>query len=414
MSFAAVSKKIDTYRDAVIELEGGLVAIPALSPSYGAPPEQTGEARKVEYLKRYLASHGITQLETIDAPDPSVPEGVRPSLVARVPGKAHDRTMWIMAHTDVVPPGDIEKWESDPWRLRVDGDKIYGRGVEDNQQGLVSAVMVARALLETGTTPPCDLAILFVADEECGSKFGIQYVLQHANPFKSSDLIVVPDGGAVDGSEIEIAEKSIMWVKFQLTGAQCHASTPERGINAMRGGANLIVRLDEMLHREFGDSDPVFAPPTSTFEPTKKANNVPAINIVPGDDVFFLDCRVLPKYELADVLARVDAVCRSVEKDFGVKVAMSFEQKEEAAPPTPANAPVVGLLKSAIKAVYGVDGKAVGIGGGTVAANLRREGLPCVVWSRMDETMHAPNENACITNILGDAKVLAHVLFAGK
>jgi succinyl-diaminopimelate desuccinylase len=182
----------------------------------------------------------------------------------------------------------------------------------------------------------------------------------------------------------------------------------------MRAGAHLIVRLDETLHRDFADSDPVFAPPTSTFEPTKKVSNVPAINIVPGDDVFFLDCRVLPKYELADVLERIDDASRSVEKDFGVEVAVSFEQKEEAAPPTPADAPVVGLLKSAVKAVYGVDGKAVGIGGGTVAANLRRVGLPCVVWSRMDETMHAPNENACVSNILGDAKVLAHVLFAGK
>lgn len=414
MPFATISKRIDTYRDAVIELERGLTAIPALSPTYEAPPEQTGEARKVAFLKSYLAKLGITQLETVDAPDPRVPEGVRPSLVARIPGQSRDRTMWIMAHTDVVPPGDLEKWQSDPWQLRVDGDKIYGRGVEDNQQGLVSAVMLAKALLESKEAPPCDLAILFVADEECGSKFGIHYVLEHANPFKANDLIVVPDGGAADGTEIEIAEKSIMWVKFQLKGSQCHASTPERGLNAMRAGANLIVRLDETLHREFADSDPVFAPPTSTFEPTKKLNNVPAINIVPGDDVFFLDCRVLPKYRLADVLERIDAACRSVEKDFGVEVAVSFEQKEEAAPPTPADAPVVGLLKSAVKAVYGVDGKAVGIGGGTVAANLRRVGLPCVVWSKMDETMHAPNENACVSNILGDAKVLAHVLFAGK
>jgi len=414
MSFAAISKKIDTYRDAVIELESGLTAIPALSPSYEAPPEQTGEARKVEFLKRYLASHGITQLETIEAPDPAAPEGVRPSLIARVPGKSHERTMWIMAHTDVVPPGDLEKWESDPWKLRVDGDKIYGRGVEDNQQGLVSAVMVARALIELGETPPCDLAILFVADEECGSKFGIQHVLATANPFRPNDLIFVPDGGAPDGTEIEIAEKSIMWIKFQLTGSQCHASTPERGINAMRAGAHLIVRLDEVLHREFGDSDPVFAPPTSTFEPTKKLNNVPAINIVPGDDVFFLDCRVLPKYKLADVIKRIDDACRAVEKELRVKVAYTFEQKEEAAPPTPRDAPIVGLLERAVKAVYGVDGKAVGIGGGTVAANLRRKGLPCVVWSKMDETMHAPNENACISNILGDAKVLAHVLYAGK
>src|SRR5512137_931037 len=101
MSFAAISKKIDTYRDAVIELESKLTAIPALSPTYAAPPEQTGEARKVAFLQSYLAKLGIPKLETIEAPDPSAPEGVRPSLIARLPGKSHERTMWIMAHTDV-------------------------------------------------------------------------------------------------------------------------------------------------------------------------------------------------------------------------------------------------------------------------------------------------------------------------
>ena len=67
------------------------------------------------------------------------------------------------------------------------------------------------------------------------------------------------------------------------------------------------------------------------------------------------------------------------------------------------------MLKKAVKEVYDIDAKPIGIGGGTVAACLRREDIPCVVWSKMDETMHGPNENAKISNILGDAKVIAHL-----
>jgi succinyl-diaminopimelate desuccinylase len=409
MPFSRIAKKLDTYREDIVELETGLTAIPALSPEYKAAPEETGEARKVEYLKRYLEEHGIADLEEIAAPDDRVPGGVRPSLVARVKGRSSDRTVWVMAHTDVVPPGDMSKWKSDPWTVRVDGDTLYGRGVEDNQQGLVAAVMAARALVETGTVPPYDLALLFVADEECGSRYGIQYVLERSNPFCPNDIIIVPDGGAKDGSEIEVAEKSIMWVKFKIEGAQCHASTPHAGVNAMRAGANLVVRLDSALHQAFADRDPVFEPPESTFEPTKKESNVGAVNIIPGEDIFYLDCRVLPRYPLDGVLAVFEEVCAGVREEFGVTVTFSFEQKEEAAPPTPEDAPVVGLLKAAVKEVYGVDARPVGIGGGTVAAYLRRKGLPCVVWSRMDETMHTPNERADIGNIIGDAKVIAHV-----
>jgi len=411
MGFPEVSAKIDGLREAAIELERELVAIPALSPDYDAPPEQTGETRKVEFLKRYLAEHGIDDLTEIEAPDERAPEGVRPSLIARIKGASSARTVWVMAHTDVVPPGDMSKWNSEPFELKVDGDRIYGRGVEDNHQGLVSGVLAARAFVETGTVPAYDIALLFVADEEVGSKYGIQYVLENSNPFTPDDLIVVPDGGAIDGSEIEVAEKSIMWVKLRLTGVQCHASMPDKGVNAMRAGANLIVRLDE-LNQIFDQRDPVFEPPRCTFEPTMKEANVPNVNTIPGDDVFCLDCRVLPTVKLDDVEAKIAEICAGVAEEFGVEVAYEFIQREEAAPATPVDAPVVGMLAEAVKEVYGVEARPVGIGGGTVAAYLRRKGLPCVVWSRMEETMHGPNECALVPNILGDAKVIARLAAA--
>jgi succinyl-diaminopimelate desuccinylase len=408
MGFVEVAEKIDTYAREVIELQRSLVPIPALSPTYQAPPEQTGEARKVAFLKQYLAEHGFEEIEEIEAIDERVPGGVRPNLIARVKGATSTRTTWVMAHTDVVPPGDLDKWTSEPFELKVDGDRLYGRGVEDNHQGIVAALLAGRALIETGTRPPRDLAILFVADEECGSDYGIRYVLENDNPFRPDDLIIVPDGGAPDGSEVEVAEKSIMWIRFHLSGEQCHASMPNKGTNAMRAGANLIVRLDR-LNQIFGKQDPVFEPQTSTFEPTKKEANVPNVNTIPGEDAFCYDCRVLPDYPLDDVEQKIGEICRSVEQDFGVEVAFDYIQKEEAAPATPTDAPVVELVKNAVRQVHGVEARAIGIGGGTVAAYLRRYGLPCVVWSTMEETMHGPDENALIPNFLKDAKVIAHV-----
>ncbi|MBW2277183.1 MAG: M20 family metallo-hydrolase [Deltaproteobacteria bacterium] len=411
MGFADVVKKIEDSKNDIIELERGLVAIPALSPTYDAPPEQTGEAPKTAFLKQYLEQHGFTDLVEINAPDDRVPGGVRPNLIARIKGKTSVGTTWVMAHTDVVPPGDMEKWTTEPFELKVDGDRIYGRGVEDNHQGIVAGVMAARALLETGTTPPRDLAILFVADEECGSDYGIRYVLDNENPFTENDIIIVPDGGAADGSEIEVAEKSIMWIKFHVAGEQCHASMPDKGVNAMRAGANLIVRLDE-LNTIFGKADPVFEPKTSTFEPTKKEANVPNVNTIPGEDVFCYDCRVLPDYPLADVEAKIDEICKSVAQEYGVEVKFEFIQKEEAAPATSKDAAVVGLVRDAVREVHGVEARVIGIGGGTVAAFLRRKGLPCVVWSTMEETMHGPDENALISNMIKDAKVIAHIALA--
>jgi succinyl-diaminopimelate desuccinylase len=102
-----------------------------------------------------------------------------------------------------------------------------------------------------------------------------------------------------------------------------------------------------------------------------------------------------------------------VGKKYGVNFSYEIVQENES-PATPTDAPVVTLLARAVEETYGVKGKAVGIGGGTVGAYLRKAGYPCVVWSRQDETMHAPNEYAKIENIIGDAKVFARMMLAER
>ncbi len=91
---------------------------------------------------------------------------------------------------------------------------------------------------------------------------------------------------------------------------------------------------------------------------------------------------------------------------------ITFEhmQRAAAAPPTPPDAAVVKALKKAIKAVYGTDSRAIGIGGGTVAAYFRRAGYEAACWSKVDETAHQPNEYCIIDNMIGDAKVFAHIM----
>ena len=104
----------------------------------------------------------------------------------------------------------------------------------------------------------------------------------------------MPDAGSEDGTMIEVAEKSILWLRLTLLGQQGHASRPQRAENTLRAAAHVIVALDE-LHREFPGQNPLFRPPESTFEPTRKEANVGNINTIPGRDVFYLDCRVLPE-----------------------------------------------------------------------------------------------------------------------
>jgi succinyl-diaminopimelate desuccinylase len=207
---------------------------------------------------------------------------------------------------------------------------------------------------------------------------------------------------------IEVAEKSIVWLKFTTKGMQCHASAPEKGVNAFRAASHLIVKLSS-LHDTFDAKNKIFDPPISTFEPTKKDSNVPNINTIPGEDVFYLDSRILPGYDVEEVMNKIKNIVGEVENQFGVKIQVEPVQMDLATEPTPDDAPVVKALQRAIVELRGKEAKPMGIGGGTVAAYFRRRGYQAAVWSTMDESAHQPNEYCKIINMIEDSKVFVHV-----
>lgn len=401
-----ILQRIENYREEMIRLQIGLTAIPALSPENGG----TGEHDKAQFLIERLRLLGFNQIELCSAPDPRVPSGNRPNIIATLPGKT-ERSVWILTHMDIVPPGELSFWSEDPYKAYEKGGRLYGRGTEDNQQDLVASIFAAKAFIDEQISPAPNVRLAFVSDEETNSRYGLNYLLEkRAELFGGSDLYVVPDFGSDDGSKIEIAEKSLLWVRFKTTGRQCHASRPGAGLNAFRAASFLVTKLDE-LRGEFNLTDPIFEPSESTFEPTRKDANVPNVNTIPGEDVFYMDCRVLPQYDLEDILGAMRAKAAEIEKNFNVTIEMSVVVKEQAPPAVEESADIVRSLHKAIKRVYGVDAHPVGVGGGTVAAALRRRALPAAVWCRIGETAHQPDENCLIESMIGNAKVYACLFF---
>jgi succinyl-diaminopimelate desuccinylase len=377
--FERISKRIDTFRDDMIDMQIQLCALPAISPSSGGE----GEAAKADALLKFLNNTGFEDITVVKAPDLDADGCSRPNIFAYYRGKKSAKTIWILCHMDIVP-------------------------VEDNQQDMVASLFAIKAFQEEGLKPNYDIGIALVADEETGNEKGLKYVLKHSNPFRKQDLIVVPDAGNEDGTMIEIAEKSILWLKFKTFGEQAHGSTPKKGINSFRAASFLVTELNK-LYQTFNYKDNIFDPPISTFEPTKKESNVPNINTIPGEDVFYMDNRILPYYSLEDVEKQIKIAMNMVEKEFSVKIVMEQEQRSPAAPPTSTEAPVVQALKKGIKDVYNKEAKPIGIGGGTLANPLRWSKFNAACWSKTEETAHQPNEYCVIDNMVGDAKVFSHI-----
>ena len=394
-------KTIDGYRDFIIEVQTQMTACPAITPHEKGG---LGETAKAEYLLKVLKSMKFDEIKVLEVKDAASPTGVRPNIVAKYYGENRKKTVWVMAHMDVVPPGDLAMWKTDPFKAVVKGDKIYGRGTEDNQQGLVSGLLAVKAMMDNGVRPPVNFALLLNADEEVGSDYGIAAVLKkYGKTFGKDDCFIVPDGGNAKGDMVEVAEKNMLWLKITVLGKQTHASTPQNGNNAFVASSHLVVALRD-LYKQFNKKDRLFDVPYSVFEPTKHEANVPNVNTIPGSDVFYLDSRILPCYTNKQVRDAVQKIAKGIEKKFKVKVNIEA-LIDDASKPTDKNAEIVKLVAKYAKEVYRNQPKVQGVGGGTVAAYLRNAGYPAVVFSKLDEKMHQPNEYCSIKNTMGDAKV---------
>lgn len=411
--FENVYGEVENLKGAMLETLAEMIKIPAISPNYG----YEGEYDKAEKLLELIKDWPFDKIERYDAPDERAKNGVRPNILAYYYGKDHDENsrLWVLSHLDVVPPGDLEKWTiTDPFTPLIKDDKIYGRGSEDNGQSIVSSLYAVKALMNLGLRPKKTVVLAFVSDEETGSEKGLKWLMgNHSELFRKDDLVIVPDGGNVDGSFIEVAEKSILWLRIKVVGKQVHASMPQKGMNAHRIALNLAYKLDKAFHEKYNAKDELFEPAISTFEPTMASNPADSPNIVPGEHTFIFDCRVLPNYKIDDILADAHNIAEELKKEFQdenlPEIHFEVLQRLDAPMPTDPNSKVVQSLKEALINLRGTNPKIGGIGGGTFAAHFRKLGIPAVVWATLDEMAHQPNEYAKISNIVEDAKTIAYL-----
>ncbi|MEM3058870.1 MAG: M20 family metallo-hydrolase [Methanomassiliicoccales archaeon] len=395
---------IDSYKDDMVEALKELIRIPAIGPDNGGD----GEFERARYIKELADRCGFEEIDTYDALDERVRLRLRPNIVAKKRG-ASDQSVWIVTHMDTVPPGDLEGWTYPPFAPRVVDGKVYGLGAEDNGQAIIASLFAAKALNSFGLEGEKTLGLAMVADEECGNEKGIKFLIREG-VFRSGDIVYVPDYGVPDGSVVEVAEKSILWFKIIVEGKQAHASSPFKGINAMKVGSKFMVFLLDHLEEKYRHTNELFIPPNSTFEPTKRLQTVGNINTIPAEDVFYLDFRVLPEQDVDEVEKTIETVAHLFEERTGAKILIEREQVTRAGPPSSTNTEAMGALVSSIKRVRSVEPVARGIGGGTCANLFRLSGFDAYVWQTVEGVAHAVNEYSKVDNLVNDAKVFALTL----
>lgn len=395
---------LDFHKEEMVQALGELIRIPAIGPENGGD----GEFARSRIIKDMLDHCGFDEVEVLEVLDDRVKLKSRPNIVAKKKGKS-DKTVWFVSHMDTVPPGDLQSWAHPPFSPRLIDGKLFGLGSEDNGQALIASIFAAKLINDAASEPELGLGLVVVADEEMGSDKGIKFLLQEG-VFKQGDIIYVPDFGVSDGSVIEVAEKTIMWLKVTVHGKQTHASTPNKGLNAMKVGSELVAFIVDYMDRKYGKTNAMYDPPVSTYEPTKHLLNVANINTIPGEDVFFLDFRILPDYDPDEIMKTMRWIADLFEDKTSAKISIEIAQLTRSGKPSSTDSPGFRALAESIKSLRGFEPKAGGVGGGTCANFFRLAGLEAYAWQTIDEVMHSPNEYCKVDNLVADAKVFAMVI----
>ena len=402
MELSTIFEKIEKSREDIVDVMCRMIRIPALAPVNGGD----GEGKRADMLLTLL--EGFDEIVRDDIEDDIDPTVMRPNIIARKkgPGKG---TVWIIAHMDTVPAGDLQDWSTDPFDPIVKDGRIYGRGTEDNGQAIVSALFASK-FIPKEVLENRSIGIAYVADEETSSKMGIEYLIRRGY-FSKDDVFIVPDWGSPKGDMIDVSEKNLIWLQFDIIGKSVHGSTPGAGINALKVGTRFLSDLLDAFEEEFSDTDDLFDPPVSTFEPTKADQTVMNINTIPGNYSFSMDIRPIPKYSPDDVLKVAKRIAGKHEDITGAEIKIQEIQRHVSGKVSSTSNEVFKALAESIESVVGVKPRPIGVGGATCANFFRLEGYDAYVWEYGGGTLHGPNEYVEIENIITDAKVFAMLFY---
>lgn len=358
MTVTAASTTIDwaTAHDTLVETLRELISIPSVNPP--DPAALDGETRVATRIAEWLVEIGL-------APEIVEPVPGRGSVHVRLRGDSTGgEPLLLLSHLDVVP-APPERWSHPPFAAEIADGYVYGRGAVDMKTMVAMELGVVRLLVEEAVAAGVDPAVdpipglrrdvLFTctADEEAGGVVGAKWVAENRPAWLQAAGALNECGGVsvtVAGRRlypIQVAEKGFAAYRIAVRGTWGHGSMP-RADNAAVLAARIVerlavpgpVRVTPVMERFLeaaaaalpdaparvlhglatGDAGRAEAALESVCDPmyaralralvrdTASPDVIHAgvkYNVIPGDAVVEVDCRVLPGTTEADMRAQL-------------------------------------------------------------------------------------------------------------
>ncbi len=254
----------------------------------------------VDYVQDYLEKQGVAVRRLTDA------EGQKANLLATI-GPVDVPGYVLSGHTDVVPVDDQE-WTSDPFTLRIEGGRAYGRGTADMKSFDACVLASVPEMLAAPLKLPLHLALSY--DEEVGCQ-GAREIIADMRQWQPRPLGCFV--GEPTSMDVVIAHKGKKSFRTELRGTSAHSSMAPAAVNTVEYAADLILKIRDIGRRmaREGTRDALFDVPHTTAH-TGQIHGGSTVNIVPELCWFDWEFRTLPQDDLDGLVAEVQAYAMEV------------------------------------------------------------------------------------------------------
>jgi succinyl-diaminopimelate desuccinylase len=230
------------------------------------------------------------------------------------PAQAATEFIVFAGHTDVVPTGPLDQWNSDPFTPTHRDGKLYGRGVSDMKASLAAFVVAVEEFVAAQPDTALSIGFLITSDEEGPANDGTVIVCELLKQRgEQLDYCIIGEPTSVEqtGDMIKNGRRGTMSGKLTVKGVQGHIAYPHLAKNPIH---LLAPALAELVAIEW-DQGNAFFPPTS-WQVSNIHGGTGASNVIPGEVVVDFNFRFCTESTPQSLQSRLQAVLDQHGLDF--------------------------------------------------------------------------------------------------
>jgi len=317
--------------------------------------------------------------------------------------RGHSAPVFCFAgHTDVVPTGPLEEWQSDPFVPEIRNGLLYGRGAADMKSGLAAMVTATEEFVKLEPEHPGSIAFLITSDEEGPSVDGTRRVaelLRGRGERIDWCLVGEPSSEVSVGDTIKVGRRGSLSGRLTVHGVQGHIAYPQLAENPVHA---LAPALAELVSRTWDQGTEHFQP--TSFQVSNLNAGTGAPNVIPGE----LKARFNLRYCPVQTLEKLEITVEEILRRHGVRYTLEWYVSGE--PFYTAPGALSRAVGQAVAQVTGAQPK-LSTGGGTSDGRfIAPLGAQVVELGVVNASIHKVNECVRVADIDALQRMYCNVL----